>query len=538
MEKQIRNFISISQATLNLFLRNKNIFLFFLAIIAGSALYSQGVLPLNNSYLTSGLSPVSELSDYWRDRDGRSYNVPFLDPEKEKLLVNQVFYLDSLHNFSDSLYLYFGGVAGGAEVFLNEKLIGIIETPFTEYLYPIPGTIFIAGRNELKVKLLKASGQREWYPEPSTGILGEVSLMARDEINRVPEFPENVFQSSKVVVYAPWNNEAKFKPDPARFWTDLQDLKEIGVESLWFPFQPHGKYLVMLKKAGFKLVNSLEGAQQLALFNEYPVTILPSNVELTFWKNKNGLRTEAFGKFQELTPSTRIWITEPLRPALIIILVIPLLGILLMKLLVPKTYSLMVEFLTKSKIHIDLIAKRKFLRTPEMVLLNLFRMILVSVMISVPLYYIQCTGNFEWLNIFSTRSLLFKQFSGADLSLAEYFVISFLFVVGINVFKYATTYFLGLIYRMQGFSSDAQNLDVFLYFPLSLGLLLPVAFMFFVGPGQIKWLGVAWALIFVGVSARRLWLSYMGLTTLFNLPASLKILYICAFEILPWIILI
>ena len=421
----------------------------YLLIFQASHLVAQG-LSVNNSFLTSDLRPLVKLSDYWRDGAGQSFNIPFDQKSEEGMALKNVFYMDSLSRLPDTIYLYMAGLAWSAELYLNDKLLVLSEDPFKEHLLPLSKGLFNFGRNELRVNLSEAGPYPDLYPERVVGILHEVMLMEWDTLHRRPEFPERVAGEKSTLIYAPWTTNDHFQPNPASFWQDLKEIKSAGVNSIYFPFPPHGKYLIMLKKADMKLVTGLDQASKVAFFNEYPVLKIPRGLSKVFWKDKFGNKTEYYGEFQDPKDPASLFIQEPSRPSLILLLVIPLLGVLFLKLFAWKIYNSLTEYLVKSKIYIDLIGKSKYLKAHESALMNLFRFLLISVMIALPLYYIQCTRNYEWLNVLSRRSLLYDLFAFDNLSLMQYFGLAFLFVGGINLIKYTVTYFFSLIFRVQG----------------------------------------------------------------------------------------
>jgi hypothetical protein len=81
-------------------------------------------------------------------------------------------------------------------------------------------------------------------------------------------------------------------------------------------------------------------------------------------------------------------------------------------------------------------------------------------------------------------------------------------------------------------------LDVFAAYPLNLVPMLPATFIFFLDPLVGSVILRIWALLFLLYGIRRVWLIYTGLGRLFQISVSLKILYICTLEILPWLLLI
>jgi hypothetical protein len=91
---------------------------------------------------------------------------------------------------------------------------------------------------------------------------------------------------------------------------------------------------------------------------------------------------------------------------------------------------------------------------------------------------------------------------------------------------------------VHGFSTTIQNLDVFAAFPLVVLPFIPASFIFFLEPHAGKVVMYIWLALFMVYSVRRVYLIYSGLGRLYQISGSLKFLYICTLEILPWLLLI
>ncbi|HEX2900008.1 MAG TPA: DUF4271 domain-containing protein, partial [Bacteroidia bacterium] len=194
--------------------------------------------------------------------------------------------------------------------------------------------------------------------------------------------------------------------------------------------------------------------------------------------------------------------------------------------------------ITKTKIYLELIADNKFLKIEQRWLMNLLRMIVTSVTVALFLYYVELAESWSMLNLFTTHSIVYRTLAGAAQPLWQLFLEVFALVVFLNLFKYFIFNSIGTVFRVFNLSASIQNLDVFASFPLNLIPYLPASFIFFLDPGPGGIVLRIWGLLFILYGARRISLLYGGLNRLYQISGSLKILYICTLEILPWLILI
>jgi hypothetical protein len=118
------------------------------------------------------------------------------------------------------------------------------------------------------------------------------------------------------------------------------------------------------------------------------------------------------------------------------------------------------------------------------------------------------------------------------------FLQVFAVVGGLSILKYFLLGFIATVYRVHSFSPTIQNLDIYASFPLNLLPVVPGAAIFFMNAEQGAILLVVWYCLMAIHWLRRIYLMSFGLSRLFPLSLSLKILYICTLEISPWIFLL
>jgi hypothetical protein len=491
------------------------------------------------SPLTGGLSPVLDLQGIWYDANGNRHRVPFNLFDRDEMAITRKFDLPDYDKLQDTLYLYCEAIAWSSEINLNGRLLAVTDDPFAEYLLPLDKTWLLPTGNSLNIKLSTQGLSFPWYPKHFLGIFRQILLLQVDSLPRFPKFPVTVGHAPHAVLFAAWSQEHQYKSDSAL----LRDLGS-GLFSfpyrvpIAFPFRPSNRSQAILASLGWEVLASPEGADSLAAYNSFPFSTEAEHKNLHFWRDSEMRPTAFYGDYQGKEGLNSPELNQPNKASLLIFLLIPVFCMLLLKLLAPRAYASLGEYLTKTKIYLELIGDNKFLKVEQRWLMNTMRMIITAVTVALFLYYVQLSESWRLLNILSSRSILYRTLYGASMPLWEIFLWALCLTITLNLVKYFIINSIGGIFRVFSLGPSIQNLDVFCAFPLNLGPFLPATFIYFLEPLAGGIVLRVWVALFLLYGARRLWLMYSGLGRLYQISGSLKILYICTLEILPWVILI
>jgi hypothetical protein len=364
-------------------------------------------------------------------------------------------------------------------------------------------------------------------------------LLQVDSVPKFPKFPETVSHATNAALFAAWSPENQYL-------YDTTIVKQLGAglfsfphqQPIAFPFRPSNQSLAILAAYGWKVVANPEGADSLAAYNAFHFSTEAAHKNLHFWRDEEMRPTSYYGSYQGHASVNNPELNQPNRAALVLFLLIPVFCMVLLKILAPKAYGSLGEYLTKTKIYLELIADNKFLKVEQRWLMNFLRMILTSVTIALFLYYVELSESWRMLNVFGSHSILYTTLYGSMMPLWQIFVWTLAVVISLNLAKYFIINGIGTIFRVFSLGPSIQNLDVFAAFPSNLVPFLPASFIFFLDPLAGAIILRVWAILFFLYGARRVWLMYSGLGRLYQISGSLKILYICTLEILPWVILI
>lgn len=511
---------------------------FCLTFLVGGGIFVQasGFVP---SPLTRGLKPLVDLQDEWRTTQGQNVRIPFVKSDVNEMQLSHWLTLPKDRVPGKQLYLYLEGLSWTAEIYLNDKLLKVSQDPFAEHLLPLDEDWLHPEGDQIRIVLSSEGKDFLLYPEHFLGVHRGVYVLVSDTSQPPVAQPEVITFTSKAMVLAPWSEKNGFLQDKEVLQKYTQGLFTIPRDiPVCIPFRPSNAALEIMAKSGRKILFSVEGADSLAFYNSYPIGQKPEILHPDFWRNSDLRPGEGYGRFQSWDELRLPESGNLNRLALLSLLFLPVFGLLAIRLGIPRVYDTLPEYLSKTKIYLELIGNNKYLKTSQRFLMNLVRVVITAATISLFLYYLNESGSLSRLNVWSESSILFNMLSGSSFSAIEVLGVSLGILLLINMFKYLILNMAGGIFRLNSFSATMQALDVFASFPLNLLPLLPLVFIFFVDSGIGEILLIVWYIFFLAYLVRRIVLIYFGMSRLFSFSASLKFLYICTLEILPWVLLL
>jgi hypothetical protein len=496
-------------------------------------------VPFYPSELTGGMRPLVDLQGSWTDADNQTIEVPFQDMERASILMHRSFALAGLESLPDTLFLYFEGVAWSSEIYLNGRLIAITEDPFAEYLFALDKQYFLPDSNQIEVRLDRKGQDFFLYPQHFIGIFRQVLVLAADPAGPLPEMPHTATQPTHALLLAPWTKAQGYLHDTLAISSLLDGFFSVPKGAVvYFPFRPSSRALAMASQFGARMVPLGQVPDSLGFYNTYPVNHNNEPLLTPFWRKTDQRPASDYGRYLTVAQVRAPHVMPLDKLSLLIFLLVPVIIMLLLKLFLPRVFSALPEYLTRSNIYMELIASSKFLKEEQRLVMNLVRIIFFATSLSLYIYYLSVTGNWGRLNVLSAHSMLYQVYSGTDYSLYVIFLQVFLVALGLTLLKYFFLNLTASVYRIHNFGPVVQSLDVFASFPVNILPMVPGAIIFFLDTDQGRiCLGIWYALMLIYI-LRRMVLTYNGLGRLFQLSTSLKILHICTLEISPWIFLL
>jgi len=475
---------------------------------------------------------LATLEGPWYEEDGKLREIPLMDTRLKQLAVYTHFQLDCLP--PDTLFLYLQGAGWQVEVELNERYLGVFDHPLQVQHIPLLAQWLRPHQpNQLKINLTVAKG-RPFHPTPFLSMLYPPLLVDKDQLRVLKQNPlPRVAAADTVALVAPYYRSHAYCFDLADAYRLLHPLIKHRIRHIFFLYPPDRQLRALCAQLGFVEVESFDEGNHLFFLNEYPYDPACMDLVPNFWIDKSGYRTADYHSFfQPLrTNAARL----RLHYSISWVVLIPLLGLLLIKILNPGFFYAMPAILLKPKLFIDHFSDASYSNLALIWALQLIKLLCLAGTVALFILYIKTEHQWELLNAFREQSLAYRLFQPVNTLWGVFFrtaLVLMLFYVG----RHLLNSLLGYIFRIKGMALGMLNLDLVGSYPLVLALMLPVILLLF---AQEQWailpllLASGTALLYI---VRKLYVFFMGLERLFSFSFTVKILYICALNIIPYII--
>ncbi|MEL6590523.1 MAG: DUF4271 domain-containing protein [Bacteroidota bacterium] len=470
------------------------------------------------------------------EEDRQSISLPFIDTKARRCTLDYRFCVpDSIG--PDSLFLLFEGMAWESEVLLDESYIGLLRDPFVATQLAISPDLL--GRGEMqaiRIVLHKAEG-KTWYPEPFVGMMNPPRLMTRRQLRQYyRQFETKVSRGDTVAIVAPYYRSSGYCYSAFEAMRNLQPVYDAGIEYVYFPFPPSGELLALCERLELKVVREIVDTTQIALINTYPFAERYFPTQAHFWLDEEAYRTSFYGDVRTLDNRFRSQLDSRNYPlGIVLMLLFPILSLFLLKILNPGYLASQLNFLFNPKMHLGVSLDATGSNTGLLGIMMILKGINLSIIISMLIYYIMREHEWECLNIIRDWSLLSQWFYGRE-SLWQIFVRSLQLVAIWFGIKYSFLALLGRGYGIKGLVEGVMNLEVAASFPLILFMGLPVGLVLYKDTIWGGWLAALLLLLGLLYLIRRLYVFFIGLDRLFSFSSAVNFLYICALNLIPYLI--
>lgn len=465
--------------------------------------------------------------------EGRPISLPFMFESLDHGTFTYEF--DFCLSIKDSLFLYFEGIGWEAELELNGNYLGVQKKPFLPWKLAIHPDWVKPEGNQLILRLSKGD-YFPLYPKGFLGIFRPVHLMNKEQIIHVEQqILPHVFSADTVARVAPRYRRSGYEFNEFDAAKILLPLMKRNIKHIYFPFEPDRKMRAFCAQLGFVEVKNISDDTFICPVNAYDYEPVGFSGYHRFWLDKKGHHTPFFG---DIYPSHQIHSGIPPRSykgLLILMILFPVLGLFLIRLLNPGFLYSQVELLLNPTLFIDAVMESSFGNFGFMVLLKFVRILNLSIFLALAIYYIQLENQWEWLNLLRNESLLSYIFYQGD-GLPMIFGKSFLIITGWFLLKQLLLTFIGNVFAIKNLNLGIMSLDVTGAYPLV--ILLPILISLtlftdvFLGSVMTGTLLVLLVIYFI----RRIYVLYVGLDRMFMFSSGMKFLYICTFNICPYAI--
>lgn len=475
---------------------------------------------------------ILELGKNWETLDRKDFRVPFYDEQIDKLSIQSSFVLDCTP--PDSIFLYLEGVSWQVEVELNSRYLGSFLRPFASIAIPIHKSWLNETENLLSIDFSKGQ-QLSFHPSPFIAMLKVPRLVDKEQLAYLKqEVLHTETIADTVALIAPYYQGHTYYFELNSAYRMLRHLQIHNIHHVYFLYAPSRELMALCAQLGLKQVEKITSETYTFFLNDYPYDAWQMINPPHFWLDKFGGRTENYEVYRHFNQS-KINKT-PLRTLLIWLILLPIVGLLLIKLLNPSFFYSLPSIFTTPKLFIDNFSDASYANLTLIFILQLIKVLSLAATISMIIYYIQQAHQWYILTIFRAHNLLETIFHDTD-SLFRIFSKAVFLLSGWLIIRYFLNIMLGNIYKIKGLALGALNLDIVGSYPLILLLSTPIALLIF---SNTQWNPFFVTILVILTSIyvlRKLYVFYIGLDRLFSFSLGVKILYICALNIIPYMIL-
>ena len=477
-----------------------------------------------------------EMNIGWVDDRDSTYNIPF-SVDRQDELISLRYRLDLYCLPPDTLFLLVEGVAWTGELELNGRYLSTNSYPLGSWWIPIAASWLVEGTNEFVLSL--RGGEREWpnYTSPFLGVLDGIYLLEESQKAAFDEIDDQGVseQGDSVAIIAPYFSGSGhfFRQADAYLW--LSHLRSQRVEHIHFAFDAPLKMKALCKELGFKIVDSLKENTYLAMINEYPYEPGTFEYHNRFWLDAHGKRSASYGSWVVKKDMNKVTEAKALNLGLVSLMLFPLIGLLFIKLLSPGLFYSSNKLLFKPGLFMDMITEFSFGNMGFVYLLLLIKLLALAGLLTLIITFAGQTNDWGFLNQINSWSLLSRIFYPLN-TVGIIFWRSFLVLLFIFFFKVALVSIIGKVFRFRGMLNNVFNLEIISDYPLILIISIPFSILFFLPETmQASWLVLSLCLLGL-YFLRQAYVFFIGLDQVFGFSLGMKILYICALNVVPYLI--
>ncbi|MEM6765789.1 MAG: hypothetical protein AAF655_12710 [Bacteroidota bacterium] len=487
---------------------------------------------LGKDTLTYELEALWNLDQNWKDVEGREYQIPFWNEDKSEWEVSLTFSLPCSPD--DTVYLWFERLIWQAEIEFNQYYVNVSRTPFQGFAIPLSPDWF-QEENKLKVSLIQVDF-RKMYPPRFLGILDGVYLLNKEQLTQwQADILPRAEMADTVAIIAPYYGENVYGFDRSLALRNLLPVINERLKHIYFAYEPDRELRYLCKELGLIRVDSLTEDTQVAWVHAYKYEASTFPYPTEFWLDERGNRSSGYGTFRSLNQASIQEDPQGYSLGLVLMMCFPVLGLFIMKLLNPAFIQSLLGLFISPKLFIDTFVESTYSNLGLLFILILMKVLALAFFLSLLLYYVSMENQWGVLSLLKTSSLAGNFFYGTQ-TLSGLFWKSMLLLSAWVGVQYILLSIIGAVYRIKNLAMGVFNLEIVGGYPLILFLSIPLSLMFFT---PSLWGGVwKWVLILLLLTyfLRKIYVQYVGLDRLFTFSYGMKILYICAFNMLPYII--
>lgn len=480
------------------------------------------------TWKTQELKALKNLNGIWKTPSDEIYRVPFVEDEKKELILRKEFFFKN--PIKDTLFLYFEGISWEAAIYLNGKLLSIHTHPFNEILIPIPPQLFNIQWNWIEVHLKKFTNQTDqWWIPSYIGIHKSVFLLQKDQPKKIIQ--NAYLKTDSVLIYFPLSSQFKYNISEKDLKRDLEFMKTMGVKAIYIPYSIPNLVKKHLNNVDIYLVDDYRKAKYIAIYRSHSETS-----EYPFWLKENNEKSNFLGKYVAIDNNQLFKTASELsKPLIVFCGLIVLVLLLIFRIVNFENYkNLWILFPSIRKLQ-SMVQDPHLINSLSLNYISLVRLIIKSLVISLFINQLHSTDNLKILNFWHKNNTIYNFSKEYGDSVGDSFLMVFIFLLMVNGIKIIVWQFVEWVYNLRGYRNKNLIIDVYGEMPFLFYAFLGLIAMMLVG--GYFWLSIL-VLSFLFTIIKRIYFVVRIYNLNYKIPFSVIFFYLCALELLPWLLII
>lgn len=230
------------------------------------------------------LQPIKTLAPVWKNLENKTDTVPIYSTEDKKLVLFHAFTLDSIQQ---DLSLFFLGILGKCEVYLNQALIWKGEDKYGKLL------VNLSYSSLKKINVIQLC----LYPkekENTIGLFQNVYLVQASPERATLTPPRYSSYKDTVALLYPYSYLEGFKGNKTVMNRQLRELKQIGISKIKFMSPPPEYAYRICDSLDIFIIDNTENSLHKFYFNTVPPVLKNSLLEYFAWYNESYTKTKYY----------------------------------------------------------------------------------------------------------------------------------------------------------------------------------------------------------------------------------------------------
>ncbi len=478
---------------------------------------AQGVLSQPHLQYVKILTPV------WKNLENKTDTVPIYSTNNKKLVLFNAFTLDSIQQ---DLSLFFLGIFGKCEVYLNQALIWKGEDKYGKLLVNLPYSS-VKRINVVQISLYPKRGQKENI----TGLLQNVYLVKASPERATLTPPKYSSYKDTVALLYPYSYLEGFKGSKTVMNRQLRELKQIGIDKVKFMLPPPEYAYRICDSLDIFIIDNTENSLHKFYFNTVPPVLKNSLLEYFTWYNESYSKTKYYQTAYRADAYILPEIKYNIKINLWLLSCILIGYMVFLKISFKDIISDFYDWFRRYRLIMETVKNKRLIPSIWVNLLVFFQWMIVSAV----LVYIVVSYTFVEQSVVSQE--LYNLLHG---NLIWIFLLWLIFIFLFAAIHLIVGFFVSLVSQLYGRSKifiRITEISLINHFPI-LYYTTGILFVLPLSPYILEY--ISWSLLYLTLFAwivLRLYRMYRFGSKGLKLHDIVIILYLCGAEVLPYLLL-